>query len=186
MKRVIVIMFILVFFSQGLVAEKVGGVTLPDTIQAGGETLRLNGAGTRMKFIIKVYVGGLYLQSSFSDAEEIIEADEPMAIRLQFVRDVDNKSITDAWNEGFANSKADGYNATQSLIDQFNGVFSTDVKKHGVYEIVYVPSIGTRVSIDGSEKARIPGLEFKQAVFAIWLGSKPADETLKEGMLAGR
>jgi hypothetical protein len=183
-KTVITFLLIALVTASGLYAEKIGGVDLPDTIKAGDTRLELNGGGTRMKFIIKVYVGGLYLQASSSDAETIIEADEPMAIWLQFVRDVDKKSIVDAWNQGFENSASDGYTTAQRKIDSFNGVFASDVEKHGVYEIVYVPGEGTTVSINGEQKASISGFDFKQAVFAIWLGSQPADENLKKGMLA--
>jgi hypothetical protein len=31
----------------------------------------------------------------------------------------------------------------------------------------------------------IPGITFKQTVFAIWLGKEPADEDLKVAMLGG-
>jgi hypothetical protein len=108
-----------------------------------------------------------------------------MAIWLKFVRNVDNASIVDAWNTGFENSAADGYPTSRGKINQFNGVFSSDVEKNGVYQVSYLPGQGVSVSIDGQVKAQIDGLEFKQAVFAIWLGSVPADTKLKEGMLGG-
>src|SRR5262249_40620873 len=37
------------------------GVTLPRSVDVGGRTLQLNGTATRKKFIVKVYVAGLYL-----------------------------------------------------------------------------------------------------------------------------
>jgi hypothetical protein len=40
-----------------------------------------------------------------------------------------------------------------------------------------------RVSIKGEVKGTIKGLDFKKAVFGIWLGEKPADAKLKKGML---
>jgi hypothetical protein len=164
-------------------AETVGGVKLPDTLQIGGEELVLNGAGLRRKAIIKVYAGGLYLKNRSSDRKEIIEADETMAIRLTFVRNVDSGSIIDAWNTGFENSAAEGYTASQDNIDRFNAVFSSDVEKNSTYEVAYIPGFGVQASINGSQKALIPGLDFKQALFAIWLGEEPADKGLKEGML---
>jgi hypothetical protein len=32
-------------------------------------------------------------------------------------------------------------------------------------------------------KGTIAGYDFKKSLFSIWLGSKPADENLKKGML---
>ncbi len=182
MKKIL-IGFVLMIAAVFCFAETVGGVKLPDTLQAGGETLILNGAGLRKKAFIKVYAGGLYLKNKSSNRKKIIEADETMVIRLQFVRNVDNKSIIDAWNQGFANSKTEGYTTSKDKIDQFNAVFSSDVQKNSTYEVTYIPGFGVQTSIDGSQKALIPGLDFKQALFAIWLGEVPADEGLKKGML---
>lgn len=36
---------------------------------------------------------------------------------------------------------------------------------------------------NGTKKGSIDGLDFKKALFGIWLCNKPADEDLKEGML---
>jgi len=185
MKKMILLVIVLAVAAGGCFAERIGGVDVPDTINAGGAALKLNGGGTRMKVVIKVYVGGLYLKSPSTSAKEVIEADEPMAIWLKFVRNVDKKSIIDAWDTGFANADNQGYGTSRSKISQFNGVFSSDVEKNGIYEVVYVPGEGTTVSIDGVQKAKISGHDFKQAVFAIWLGNIPADENLKKKMLGG-
>ena len=36
---------------------------------------------------------------------------------------------------------------------------------------------------NGAKKGSIDGHDFKKALFGIWLGKKPADDDLKEGML---
>ncbi len=174
----------IVFFCAGLLsARDVAGVTVPDSIQAGGSDLVLNGAGLRTKFFFKVYVGSLYLKKRTSDASAVIAADEPMAIRLDFLMDVEAAKIIDAWTEGFENSAGSSYDALKDKISRFNGCFREDSKKGTRYDIVYVPGDGVAVSVNGSEKARIPGADFKKAVFGIWLGEKPADRDLKKGML---
>ena len=45
-------------------AASLAGVTLPDTVQVGSTTLVLNGMGLRTKFMVKVYVAGLYLMEA--------------------------------------------------------------------------------------------------------------------------
>jgi hypothetical protein len=45
--------------SSSLLASSLAGVTLPDTVQAGGSTLVLNGLGVRTKIGVKVYIAGL-------------------------------------------------------------------------------------------------------------------------------
>jgi hypothetical protein len=43
--------------------------------------------------------------------------------------------------------------------------------------------VGTKIYKNSELKGTIPGLEFKKALFAIWLGSNPAQESLKNDML---
>ena len=47
----------------------------------------------------------------------------------------------------------------------------------------YVPSKGVKIYKNGDLKGTIAGLDFKKALFAIWLGTFPAQESLKNEML---
>jgi len=48
----------------------------------------------------------------------------------------------------------------------------------------YTPDAGTRISVNGQPRGNaIPGADFFPAMLRIWLGDKPADESLKKGML---
>ena len=183
MKKCFLVLVSLLLVSPAL-AKEIGGVNLPDTLKAGNEELLLNGAGLRTKFVVKVYAGGLYLKAKNSDAQKIIAADEPMAIRMQFIHDgVDAKKLIEAWNEGFANGTGGNTAPIKAEIDKFNSFFSQEAKKGDVYDIIYVPGQGVEVQIKGKVMGTIAGFEFKKAVFSIWLGEKPADNSLKKGML---
>ena len=91
--------------------------------------------------------------------------------------------MTEAWNEGFKNATGGKTAAIQAKIDTFNGMFSQTANKGDVYDVIYEPGKGTSVLVNGVSKGTVEGLEFKQAVFGIWLCDKPADSGLKEGML---
>ena len=52
-----------------------------------------------------------------------------------------------------------------------------------VYDFVYVPGKGVEIYKNGQMASTIQGLEFKKALFGIWLCNKPAQESLKEEML---
>lgn len=184
MKRFLVIILAVLMMTSLAFAAQIGPVTLPDSLTAGADTLLLNGAGFRKKLFIKVYAGGLYLKQKSADAQAIIGADDPMAIRMHFVYDgVSGKKLINAWNEGFSNATSGNIAPLKTEIDQFNAFFSEEAKKNDIYDIVYLPGEGVRVSIKGKVKGTIKGLAFKQAVFGIWLGEKPADAKLKKGML---
>jgi hypothetical protein len=173
-----------VLLSPAAVAMEIGGVVLPDTLVAGSQDLVLNGAGLRTKFFVKVYAGGLYLKQKSADAVDIVAADEPMTIRMHFIHDgVSSQKLIEAWNEGFANATGGATAPLQAEIDQFNGFFRETASTGDVYDIIYTPEQGVRVYVKGQLQGLIRGLPFKQAVFAIWLGEKPADKSLKAGML---
>jgi hypothetical protein len=165
-------------------ALEIGGATLPDTMAVEGKDLVLNGAGLRKKLFVKVYAMGLYLPRKSGDAPEIIQADEPMAARMHFIYDgVSAGDLVGAWKEGFENSTDGNQAPIRAEIDTFNGYFSGDAKKDDVYEFIYAPGQGVRTVFNGQPVGTIRGLDFKRALFGIWLGDKPADKSLKKGML---
>ena len=171
--------------SMNMQADESNTISLPAAMQAGGTPLVLNGSGTQIKFIIKIYVAGLYLSSPSRDAVEIIEADEPMAIRIHFVQTSGGNRIVTSWNKSFDRVAEDGYPTRKESRELFNTVFSSGVKKNSAYDIVYIPGSGTIIYLDEELKSEISGIDFKKAVFAFWLGSTPASAELKDAMLGG-
>ena len=166
------------------IGKEIGGVNLPDQLKAGEESLILNGCGLRKKFMVKVYAGGLYLRQAAEDPRKIVEADEPMAIRLHFIYDgVSNKDLVGAWTEGFQNAMGGDISPIREKVDRFNGMFRGDARKNDVYDVVYIPGNGVSVYLNSKPAGTVEGLEFKRAVFSIWLGETPADSGLKKGML---
>ena len=167
-------------------AMEIGGVDLPDELTIGEKVLKLNGAGLRKKMWIKVYAGGLYLPEKNGDATQVIQADETMAIRMHFIYDgVSAEKLISAWNEGFEKATGGKTEAIADSINVFNGYYTAEAKEGHVHELVYEPGKGVTVTINGEVKGVIPGLEFKKALFGIWLCGEPADEGLKKGMLGG-
>ncbi|NOY24214.1 MAG: chalcone isomerase [Acidobacteria bacterium] len=184
MKKMILLTVAVILLATTAFAVEIGGVNLPDTLKAGDSTLVLNGAGLRKKLWIKVYAGGLYLTHKTNNQNQIINADEAMAVRMHFIHDgIAAKKLISAWNEGFEAATGDNVAPIQMKIDQFNATFKVEVHEGDFYDIVYVPSEGVTVSFNGKKIDTISGLAFKKALFGIWLCDDPADSGLKEGML---
>jgi hypothetical protein len=184
MKRILVLFLVgLVLFSVAE-ARQYGDVTIPDTLEAGGETLVLNGAGYRSKFFMKMYLGGLYLKQESSDASAIVSADEPMLIKLHIVSGkITSDRMTDAINEGFEKSAGANLSSLKDEIDKFKSFFAEEIKVDDIFDIAYVPGEGVSVYKNETLSGTIEGLDFKNAAFGIWLGDKPADKGLKKNML---
>ena len=161
------------------------GVNLPRRLELEGHALVLNGAATRKKFIVKVYVAGLYLPARESDAEKILAADEPRHLVMQFVHDVDKGRMCNAWNEGLANNTPD---ASAELKGQFETLcgYMEDIKKGEQFAFTYLPGEGTRVQVKGAAKGTIEGKAFADALFKAWIGPKPGPgEGFKKQLLGG-
>ncbi len=166
-------------------AMELAGVTLPDTTTVNGSTLKLNGMGVRTKTMlkVKVYVGGLYLTTPSHDAAAIVAADEPKQVLMHFLYSkVEKDKLTEAWREGFANNSAAALPALKARLDEFCALWP-DMASGERAVITYLPGTGTRLELNGKEVGVVPGKDFADAMFAVWLGGKPADAGLKAGML---
>jgi hypothetical protein len=167
--------------STPALAAELAGATMPDTLKAGDKTLKLNGLGLRKKAIVRVYVGGLYLESPSKDAAAILASDQAKAIRMHFLRDLSKGQLTEAFREGFeANAK--DRTAQKAAFDRMLALVP-DVKEGSTMTLTYVPGKGTTVAVGGKELGVFEGKGFADAVFAIWLGPKPPSDDLKKGML---
>jgi len=164
--------------------KEVGGINLPTSETFGEHKVTLNGAGIREKLWLDLYVGGLYLTNKSSNANEILNSNEAMAVKLHIVSKlVSSSKMIDAVEEGFENSTNGKVGPLQSKINQFIGFFKEEIKKGDVFDITYQPGKGVVSYKNGEEKGTIKGADFKKALFGIWLSNRPADDDLKEGML---
>jgi len=164
-------------------AREVAGVALPDTAEVAGKTLALNGAGIRKRFIVKVYVGALYLEARSSDPEAIVAADQAKAVRMHFLRNVEKEKVLGAFREGFEkNSRATAAAAAKQL-EAVEKALPAEVKQGQVLVVAYAPGAGSTVGLEGGASATVEGKDFADALFRNWLGKEPADEGLKDGML---
>lgn len=177
---------LMAIFSVGFAnaQTQVGDATLPNQMTLEGADLVLNGAGMREKVVFDLYAGGLYLQSKSSDADRIINADETMVIKLEIVSGlVSSKKMTKAVDDGFEASTNDNIGPLADRIEKFKSFFSEKIVKTNVFDIAYIKGQGSVVYKNGKKVGTIEGMDFKKALFGIWLGQDPADDDLKEAML---
>ena len=162
-------------------AQTIAGVDMPETLTVGSDTLFLNGAGLREKYALglDVYVAGLYLKSKSSDWQTIIQAEDPMAIRLHIVTKlITPGKFTDSTREGFEYSCANQHidiTTIKSDIDRFVEIFKSGIAKDDVYDITYIKDVGVQVFKNGSKTpvVTIQNPTLKKALFGIWLTESP-------------
>jgi len=180
--------FILVVVIQCLtlghvMAASFEGVEFQDSIQAGGQTLLLNGLGPRFATMakIRVYVAGLYLPAKISDAEAVIQSQGPKQVVMKFQREVSAEQSRDAWTKGLQKAAKD-YPNISDRIPQLMAAMS-DMKKGD--EMSYSFADGRlEIIVRGESKAVIQGRDFSEALFTVWLKYPPNKEFAK-GLLGG-
>lgn len=163
----------------------IGDVQFPTTFKAGTTTLQLNGGGIRKKLFLDVYVEGLYLQSHSKDGSAISKANEPQSVRIVITSSlVNSKNFIESTKEGFQKSTAGNTKPIQEKIDKFLNLFlKYAIAKGDVYDLTFLPMEGVKVYRNHQYVDVIPGLDFKAALFGIWLGPNPVDTKLKAGLL---
>ncbi len=164
----------------------INGATLPAKLTQTKTELKLNGAGVRTKFFMKVYVSGLYLMEKSSDPKAIINADKPMAVRMHIISNIiTSANMSTAIQEGFDKSTGHNTKPIQPKIDILLKVFNKEPIKIGdVFDIYYIPNEGIKVFKNGvAQGAAVPGMDIKRAIFGIWLCPDPVEEGLKTKML---
>ena len=184
--RKIVISLASVMFALGsmlpLRAASLAGVTLPDTQQLGSTTLVLNGLGLRTKYMLKIYVAGLYVQQKSQDPKVLLTTEAPKRLIMQFVRGLSRNRVADAFHEQFEDNSPDAMKTMKADIDRFLGALEP-VKEGDQMNFTYVPGAGTTVALNGKEKLTVAGQGFATVLFSVWLGPKPPTEDLKKGLL---
>lgn len=182
----IMALFMFIGINQSQAQYTYEGTTLPAKLNFESQSLLLNGGGLREKYFLDLYVGGLYLEAKSKNANEIIAADKPMAIRLHIISGlIDSEKMTDAIDEGMEKSTNGKQSQFSNEINEMKKTFAEQIKVGDIYDFVYLPGQGVVIYKNNKKANTIKGLEFKKALFGIWLCDDPADDDLKEGMLKG-
>ncbi|HUM09666.1 MAG TPA: chalcone isomerase family protein [Myxococcaceae bacterium] len=166
-----------------VVAKDVEGTQVPDTVSQDGKTLRLIGGGVRTKWMFSVYVGALYAEKPTFNAPNLIKSEQMKRMDLHLLRDVGKDKIIESIREGFEKQSKDQMPALKDRLDQLAAAVP-DLKKGDLLSLTYVPEKGVVVG-GAAKEAVIPGKDFADALFSVWLGPDPVDAELKRKLLGG-
>ena len=182
-RKAFVMLVSIFFMATSALAAEVKGVKFPDKVEANGQDLTFNGGGERTEYGFQLYVAALYLKQKSADAARIVAADEPMDVKLQITSSmITPDNMKSSIMKAFEKSTNGDIAPLKARIDAFVDVFK-GLSEHDVYNFAYAPGKGVEVSGNGVILSVIDGLDFKRALFGIWLGDKPVQKELKDKML---
>ena len=179
-----ILSLLLILFSAGSLTSTQAAVELPELMEYQDTKLTLNGQGTRVMFFVKIYESVLYLNSVNSNAEEVINENSAMGIRLDVISSMlTAEAMKKAIDEGFIKSTKDNTQPIADEISLFMATLHQAIEVGDVYEFIYIPESGIDVLRNSELLDTIEGLEFKKAFFGIWLSDDPVQKSLKKDML---
>ncbi len=168
-------------------AMNISGKALEDNIHVNQNKLVLNGAGMRTKYLFNVYIGALYLRAKLHTPEAILADKGPKRVELYMMRHVNAGDFMEAFNKAIKdNHTPEEYLPVAARLIHFGRVFREvgEVAKGDVILLDYLPETDeTVLTINGKERMRIAGADFYASLLKIWLGKRPAQESLKRAML---
>ncbi len=165
-------------------AMEVAGVNVADRTRVGASELVLNGAGIRTRVLFEDYAGAPYSAGKRSAAAEVLAQKGAKRVALTLLREMSRQQLSEALEAGIqANHSAAEFEAIKPRIAELLSLF-TDGKKGDVILLDFLPEAGTVVSLNGAARGKpIQGEDFYRALMRIWLGDRPVDGDLKQGML---
>jgi len=162
--------------------------------QLGGKEMVKNGSGVRTKFLLgTLYNLTLWVPADLKGKSDkaILEANQPMSLVLVLESKlVTRERFVETTAEGFNKAAASGYVSAkkQAFLDQYNKV---TFEKGDIVNMSYTPA-GLTTSYKSVKTGKvevlgvIAGLDLKKALFAIWLGASPVQDSLKKELLGGK
>jgi Chalcone isomerase-like len=160
-----------------------------EMVTSRGSKLLLNGAGTRYKFVVKVYAAGLYLPARVNTVDGVLDLKTPRVFKVVMLRDIDANELGRLFTDGMQkNASREEFGRAIPGTIRLGELFAEKKKleKGESFLIEWVPGTGTFITINGKlavEPIKEP--EFFSALMKIWFGKSPADANLKEALLGG-
>lgn len=155
--------------------------------EVAGSALALNGAGIRTRFMFKVYAAGLYLPQKTASADQAIAAPGAKRMSLTMLREIESADLSQAFAKGIhENNDAATLARLAASIQRLNHLFAQYAKlaPGDTIAIDFAPGTGTVIRVKGAAAGEpFPEPEFYAALLRIWLGTTPADASLKEALL---
>ncbi len=170
-------------------AATLEGQQFDDTTVLSERTLRLNGVGLRGVSWIKAFVAGLYLPAPTRDSVQVLTMPGPKRLRLKIMLDAPSHELTKSLTSRIARNETDEVQAHMAErltllaahLDSMGELHVGDT-----VDLDFVPDRGTVLRLN-ERLVGVPvaGDDLYRSVLKIFVGDKPVDKRLKEGLLGG-
>lgn len=171
-----------------LESKIVGKTSFPMLFPFKETQLILNGAGLRELLWIDIYACGLYLKHPETSSTTIINNDETMIVRMDILsKAVSHEKMVKAFHKGFidSNSKTVVKKLQPEINEFLKHIKGLELNVGDKIDVAYEKEQGLSLYINYKKIGSVGGLEFKKAIFNIWISNNPVDKSLKPELLNG-
>ena len=183
-KRRLVSFLSLIVLTQPLAAgaTEIADVKFDKQYTVLEKDLELKGVGLLQYLgLFKVYAGAFYLEEGASLDEAL--ADRAKRIEVEYLRSFKGEEFGPATVEMMEkNVDKATFERLRQQIDYHNSLYE-DVGPGDRYALTYIPGKGTELALNGEPKGVIEGADFATALFSIWIGQEPIDDSFKRQIM---
>jgi hypothetical protein len=187
MKRIectVVVFLSLILLTQPLAAgaAEIADIKFENQYTAPETGLELKGVGLlRYLGLFKVYAGAFYLEKGAPINDAL--SDRAKRIEVEYLRTFKGEDFGPATVEMMKkNVDKATIDKLRRQIDYHNSLYE-DVGPGDRYALTYIPGRGTELALNGKPKGVIEGADFATALFSIWIGQEPIDESFKRQIM---
>jgi hypothetical protein len=131
--------------------------------------------------LFKVYAGAFYLEKGAPINDAL--SDRAKRIEVEYLRTFKGEDFGPATVEMMKkNVDKATVDKLRRQIDYHNSLYE-DVGPGDRYALTYIPGRGTELALNGEPKGVIEGADFATALFSIWIGQEPIDESFKRQIM---
>lgn len=149
---------------------------------ADSELLLSGTAVLTWALFLDVYVGGLYLPAGHPGSRWT--DDVPKLLELSYLRNFTAQDFIAASDKLLQEQLPQ--EQYQTLAERLRGFYRLfrDIKKGDRYSLLYHPTTGTALHLNGQPLGQVPGHDFAVAYFGLWLGAQPISSRFRDQLLS--
>jgi len=152
------------------------------TALVGKDEIPLRNLARKDYLFFKLYFAALYLEDKIDGIEQLL-GEVPKKLVFRYLRNIDGADVIKAADEVLKQNPEISLAPLQSRLDEINKAYANGIKEGDVFELDYIPSVGTMLTINGKVFSTVPGSDFAKAYFGIWLSKYPLSEDFRDALI---
>ena len=127
--------------------------------------------------IFNVYSLALYAESSQMTSDQVLK-DTPRKLVFAYHRSITADQMIEGARENLIDNPNIDITKFEKELSEINALYS-DVNEDDIYELSYIPNVGTSLANKEKILGTIAGADFSSIYFGIWLSDYPLSSSIK-------